>query len=989
MASAAGERDVVRRLAAVVSALICLVFAATLRDVAAPSDAWSPPGAPAGAGEAAPVAGSTERGAVRVTVVGDGAAPLGRAVVRVFNLVAGSVLLVGERRTGDDGVATVPGVLPEETWVVAYAAGRARASAPVAVRPRETTEVTLTLAAALALRVAVSDEGDRAVRGAPVVVDDGDLLPHVVATGDDGEALFDRLAAAPWTVSATSPGYDPAVKRDVFPGAGALRLELERLGAVEVAVVDASGEPAEGATVTIGGPTLWPARTATTSEDGTVRIAGLREGVVDLTARLGDQVSPTEMGVRVDRGGTTRRTLVLDFGRSIAIRVTDGPSPSTGPPADPVAGAEVVLAEDGVSTFPEEGVTDDDGEVVLGPVVEGRATVAVTAEGFVPRTVGIGDDELDAGVVEVALLRGGTIEGRVVDARGYPIPGATLEVVGTDVDGMPVAMVAPRSLLRDALFDRALTGPLALVPRGELGVMPGPVPPIPTASAAIPDASDPDEAPWVTGGDGRFVAGPVLPGRLRVLARHPDYVEGESELVRIEPGGRATVKIVLAPGGRLEGRVRERDGTPVAGARIEVASARGAFERTTYAAPDGTFAFAAVPSDVVVTVARPDAPSDLATRLTVEVPPGRRTAIDVVLPERRDDVALRVVDRRGAGVATAEIRVESLDVDVPMRRTVFTDSEGAATILSGDGLPLRLVVHAPKHAPRVVVLEPARREERVELAAGLVVRGRVTGNGGRERIADADVTFFTATNIVGTATGPEGELELDDLAPGPVRITIRAEGWPEHEVSMTIAGDDRRPVDLEPIDVPRAGVIEGTVLSEAEEPVAGARVGLGSVPTWLPLGPLPPSMVLTDREGRFRIAAAPEGLVRVEAYDPDHGRGAIDDVEVRAGRTTDRLELVLEGGAARRGPQPAGSLALTLGERGGRVVIVGVPAGSEAEAARVLPDDVLVEVDAKVVRTIEQARQALGGPLAQDVLLTLDRGGARVRMRVRREAVRR
>ena len=133
--------------------------------------------------------------------------------------------------------------------------------------------------------------------------------------------------------------------------------------------------------------------------------------------------------------------------------------------------------------------------------------------------------------------------------------------------------------------------------------------------------------------------------------------------------------------------------------------------------------------------------------------------------------------------------------------------------------------------------------------------------------------------------------------------------------------------------------------------------------------------------------AAPEGQVRVEAYDPDHGRGALDDVEVRPARTTDRLEIVLEGGSPRRGPQPPGSLALTLGERGGRVVIVGVPAGSEAE--RVLPDDALLEVDAKPVRTIEQARSALGGPVAQDVLLTLDRAGARVRMRVRREAVRR
>jgi hypothetical protein len=983
--SNAPERDVIRRVTAAVAALICLLFAATLRDSRATAAGWEPPPLPmpARAGDQA------TSGSVRITVRGEGGSPIERAVVRVFAVASDGVLLVGERRTGPGGVAVVERAPPGETWVVAYAAERARASAPLLVRARETGEIALTLPRALALRVAVSDDAERALPGAPVVVDDGDALPHVVATGEDGEALFERLGAAPWTVSATSPGLEPAVKRDVFPGPGTLRLRLERLGAVEVAVIDAAGEPAEGATVTIGGPALWPARTATTGDEGTVRIGGLRDGVVDLRARLGEQVSDTLMGVRVARGETTRATLVLELGRAIAVRVSDGASPVGGPPADPIEGAEVVLAEEGVSTFPLEAVTGGDGEALLGPVVEARATLTVAADGFVPRTLGIGEEELDTGFIEVPLLRGGTIEGRVVDARGRPVAGATLEVVGTDGDGMPVAMVAPRSLLRDRLFDLALTGPLALIPRGELGVMPGPVPPIPTAGAALSEASATgDAAPWVTDGDGRFAATPVVPGRLRVLARHPDFVEGESELVRVEPGGAVTVKIVLAPGGRLEGRVRERDGTPVA-ARVVAASARGSFERTTYAAPDGTFAFAAVPAELVVTVARPDAPADVVSRIAVDAPPGRRTEIDVVLPAPRDDVAVRVVDRRGSAVPTAEIRAESLDVDVPLRRTVFTDGDGVATVPSAVGVPLRLVLRAPGFAPAALELDPARREERVELTAGLVVRGRVTGNGGRERIAGADVTFYTETGITAAMTDDDGGFELSDLAPGRARAAVRAAGWPERELDLTIAGDDRRPIELPPIDLPRAGSVEGVVVSETGEPVAGARVGLDAVPTWLPLGPLPSSMVTTDRDGRFTLPWAPEGRVRIEAYDPDHGRGAVEDVAVRPGRTTDAIEIALEGGSPRRGPPPPGSVALTLGERGGRVVIVGVPRGSEAEAARVLPDDALLEVDARPVRTIEAARAALGGPLAIDVLLGLEREGRRVRMRVRREPIRR
>ena len=60
----------------------------------------------------------------------------------------------------------------------------------------------------------------------------------------------------------------------------------------------------------------------------------------------------------------------------------------------------------------------------------------------------------------------------------------------------------------------------------------------------------------------------------------------------------------------------------VAGARVDIASTQGALERTTLTASDGTFAFAAVPGDVVVSVARPDATEEVALsggRLTAGV----------------------------------------------------------------------------------------------------------------------------------------------------------------------------------------------------------------------------------------------------------------------------------------------------------------------------------------------------------------------------------
>src|SRR4029079_9080345 len=131
-----------------------------------------------------------------------------------------------------------------------------------------------------------------------------------------------------------------------------------------------------------------------------------------------------------------------------------------------------------------------------------------------------------------------------------------------------------------------------------------------------------------------------------------------------------------------------------------------------------------------------------------------------------------------------------------------------------------------------------------------------------------------------------------------------------------------------------AGEVEGEVVDADDQPVAGARVGRATVPTYLPLGPLPKGIGATDRDGRFPLGGLPEGKVTLEAYFADLGRASVDEVPVRAGRTTTRVKITLGAGTpASREPKGAGSVAVTLGERGSTVVVVMVPPGSEAELA--------------------------------------------------------
>ncbi len=978
------------RFLVAVAALLCLLFAAMLRDVSVLSLALGPiapaPPVPQDAGP--------RDASLAVTVVDEAGKPLAGSSVRVFSLRADRAYYAGERESDDAGLARFAGLPRGEAWVLGYGAGLARGSTRVVLDagPRE---ARLVLRPAVALEVEVVDERDRPVEGAEVIVTTGDPLPSLGRTDRAGRARVDRLGPPPYVVRVAAVGFDPVTRSAVSPGATPLRVRLERLASFVVTVVGPEDAPVAGATVLAAGPGLWPARSTTTGADGTARIGGLRGGVYDLKARSGELASATDVGVAAKRGEVRAVRLVLAQARRVRVTVTDG----EGEDAPPVKEAAVVIVEEGLSSFPLEGRTDDRGVVAIGPVARGHATVSARAAGFVARSaVLVTPEQTEA---RIALVRGGAIVGDVVDDRGYPVAGASIEVVGVDLEGMPIDETSAMTDFRERHFDAALLGPAPLVPMGELGVMPGPIPDVPRGDVPIaPRRAGGD--PWVTRRDGAFRADPVPPGRVRVIVRHPAYVEGQSALVTITSGGEARVHVVLRSGGSLEGRVIEEDRRPVGGARVEIASTRGAFERVVYTADDGTFAIAAVPDEVLVTVSRREAPGDPAARLVVEVPEDRRREVEVVLPKLREALALRVDDDRGYPIGRVEIRAVSLDPAVALRRTLFTADDGTTELPGARGLPLRLELSRPTNAPKIVEIEAAPASLTIALDRGILGRGRVTARDGRDRVADAEVTVHTRTGPRHARTDAEGGFEVADLAPGRVRVEAHHPGHARAEAVRKVAGDFDHPADLGAIDLDEAGEVTGEVVDAMDEPVAGARVGRDKVPTFLPVGPLPPGIVSTDKKGRFTIGGLPEGEVRLEAYAAELGRGAIEGVSVRAGRTTSRVTLKLSGGGpVAPEPRGAGSVAVTLGERGDGaqqvVVVVMVPPASEAELAGVEPGDELRAVNGRAVRSIEQARERLSGPLAEDVVLDLARddasgpGTARASWltRVRRERVRR
>ena len=419
---------------------------------------------------------------------------------------------------------------------------------------------------ARALDVVVVDESDHPVQGASVEVATADPLPYAALTGENGAARVDRLGPPPYRVRAWARGYERGRPRRRRRSAWRPRPCASAPSGrppwpSRSSSPDGRRPPAAGVLRLAASTGLWPARqhARRRSSEGAARIGGLHGGVYDLKAQLGEEVSRTELAVAVQRGEVREVKLTLEPGKRVRVLVTDG----EGEGAPPIRDASVVLVEEGLSSFPVQGRTGADGAALLGPIARARATVSGRAAGFVARTAAVGEAATE---VQLGLVRGGVLAGDVVDDRGYPVAGASLEVIGTDTEGMPIDETSAMIDFRDDRFELSLAGPAPLIPMGELGVMPGPVPDLPHDSAAAQTAGKREHhgEPWVTRADGTFRLDPVPPGHVHLIVRHPAYVEALSEALVIRSGAVSTTHVVLRQGGWIEGRVIEEDRTPVA-----------------------------------------------------------------------------------------------------------------------------------------------------------------------------------------------------------------------------------------------------------------------------------------------------------------------------------------------------------------------------------------------------------------------------------------
>ena len=962
--------------------IVCLLFASTLADVSFVRLIVHRVAAP-------PVPASVRErdGRLRIEVRDPTRTPLAKARVTIILVRDGRGYVAGLSETDAQGTAVFASLPRGASWVLVDADHRARTSTQIVVGPEERL-IELVSRPEFQLAMRVTGDDQKPVPGAHVLVRCSDPLPFSADSDDEGRIDLGRLCAPPYSIDVNAEGFEPFSRSNVMPGPVPFEVDLHRMGTIFVRVVLADGSPAPLSTIFLSGPGVWPARKTQSTAFGRATIGGVPAGAYDVRAERDDLVSPIVSGVQVKKGDRTKVVLTLQQGRRVTVQVVA----STDADAPGIAGADVIVVEGGLSSFPHQGRSAADGTCSIGPFPPGELSASARADGYMsPGAVQV---QSDATFAQIVLARAGKLVGDVVDNRGFPVPGASIEVVGTDLSGQPIAETPVTQAFRQAHFAWALPGPPALVPMGELGVMPGPIPPIPHGdNAGFPGRSlGAGFAPWVTDRNGEFAIGPIPPGRVGVIVTHPAYVGTVSGAVTLGPGGEGRLHVVLYGGGTIEGVVLDDRRYPIPGAFVRIGAADGSSERTTITANDGTFAFSAVAQDLMITASAPETPDRVAYEGKIQVGTEERKELEIVLRRERDPIAVTVNDDRGYPIEMAQVTAISLSSDVTLRRTAFSKANGTAKVEDALGLALRVEVSAPGKATVVRTYDAAPSEFTVELRSGLRARGTIIARNGLDRVEGAQVTVFLQTGMQRLRTNDDGQFELGDLNPGTVRLRVDHDDYVAVERTMTIpaSADVDRVFEFEAIELQRGGTIEGQVVDDRGDPIAGARVAKDAVPEYLPVGPLPPGVVVTDEKGDFTLHGVPEGDVILEAFAPGIGRGKEDRIAVRVDRVTSRVRVRVEKKDETSGPAVMAGVPVSLRETssGAGVIVAGVVAGSEAERVGLKTGDVIVRIDGVVPASVLDAQHRLAGPERREVLMEVQRGAETVKLQVPRERLR-
>ena len=665
-------------------------------------------------------------------------------------------------------------------------------------------------------------------------------------TGDDGRFEVRGLVAGQaYRLRLVKAGFAPG-KLEVealkpFEQRAGLEAVLHRGRRAVGLVVDEQELPVAGAVVRLeeaSDPrrrrlrrfgTTAPPPQDTTGVDGGFQIPDLAAGGYDLKVESPGFGPVKVPGIEVPEGAgdVDLGTVVLSPGVAIEGLVVDAEG-------RPLAGIEIRAGEP--SRFPlpaafqlmmlareTPAITGADGRFAVPDRRQGeRLDLVVSGDGYVTLAVA-GVTAPPEEPLEVVLKQSSRVSGRVVDPRGEPIAGASVEARAEGLGGSGGGGMSSLNRSR-------------------------------------------------TDADGGFELRAVEPGLVTVAASATGFQEAQLSGLEAAAGGELRdVELVLRPGAMVRGTVLDAGGEPVAGARVWI-SATGEERPEAYATTDGDGRFE-------ITGVRPG-----RRTVTASDDRGRQVAKSLEVATGGQSVELRfadgvevsgrVVDAAGLGVAGAEVSLE------PSARDGWRRSSPEAASVDDGSFTIPGVMPGSYHLSAAKEgFARARLEAPVEVSTraigGLEIRldegVRLSG-----RILGLELDDLAQVEVrAGRSSGRvdfEGGYRVDNLAPGEVVVSASIPGS-GRQVTRRItveAGAGEMLLDLE---FGSGHLLSGTVLA-GDQPVSGAMVRLSGTTVRTS------GSATTDSQGRFQIEGLDAGGYTLWVRSWDSGAAHTESLEL-------------------------------------------------------------------------------------------------------------
>jgi protocatechuate 3,4-dioxygenase beta subunit len=586
-------------------------------------------------------------------------------------------------------------------------------------------------------------------------------------------------------------------------------------------VYDEGGQPLEGAIVSLAGSGFWPARSVESGADGRFHWSDIPAGIYELRVSKGRMVAPPIEGLILDPGA--QRAFAVRLGRGWTLRgqVVDARTGAG------VRAAEITVAAGALGLHTRRTESDASGYFTLEGIIGDEQSLYVDAEGYL--IVGPVTYTIDSDPLLVRLQRASRIDGRVVDERGRPIPGAWVRAFGEQ-------------------------GGASAPSPDSLGVTAGPVPPISAAeSSALGFVGQ-----TTTALDGRFSLGHLRPGSYTVAAGHEDFAPTQTDPIRVAPNtAPKDIRIVMRPGAELAGRVIDERGLGLESIPVELRVREEQVPRMEVTASDGSFSFRGVRGEATITALPYDLP---AARTTVTIADDDAlVTVELALATALYTMHGRVVDERGFGVGGALITVSSNDPQTPTRRNAKSDADGTFSVPALPVPPYSLrAAHPAFSDARLSQIESVDDVE-VIMSAGVTFVGRVRDDWTGDGLANASVGLEGPTRTQAKTRG-DGTFVFQQLPTGTYEVTLTHPDY-ETQARRVVIEPPRyvdRPQELETVRLQPGGMVEGEVLDASGDPVAGAEVTWDDPPRWS-------RAALTDARGSFQLRGVPAGSVWITA----------------------------------------------------------------------------------------------------------------------------